>query len=408
MINQNQIIYDVQGDAPDPSIGKENDLALKANITPWKFWRFLSGEWVQQSPPAEKGDKGDDATIEVGDTVTLAPGEPAVVQNVGTPGAAILNFGIPAGAAATVEVDSTVTGASGTQASVENVGDEVNALLKFTIPKGADGTGLGDMLAVNNLSDLEDADAALDNLGGSTLGKSVFTTSTAAGARGVLGRVGVIRTQVFTSSGTYTPDPHLILALIECVGGGGGGGGASSASATQSFGAAGGGSGSYSRMLVTAATIGASKTVTIGAGGNGGAAGVNNGDPGGATSVSTLCVGIGGRGGTAGAISTAAIGGAGGVAGTGDLTAAGKGGGAGSVVSGVTGAVVLASGFGGSSFFRGGAQGVIANVGSRTNGISAGNYESGGGGGGVVLAVNTAAGGNGSAGVIIITEFCSE
>lgn len=43
------------------------------------------------------------------------------------------------------------------------------------IPSGGGGGGSGDMLAANNLSDLTDASLALTNIGGTTIGKSMFT-----------------------------------------------------------------------------------------------------------------------------------------------------------------------------------------------------------------------------------------
>jgi hypothetical protein len=43
------------------------------------------------------GPAGEAATIEVGETITLVPGVVATVENVGTPQAAIFNFGIPEG-----------------------------------------------------------------------------------------------------------------------------------------------------------------------------------------------------------------------------------------------------------------------------------------------------------------------
>src|SRR5215468_8638562 len=82
-------------------------------------------------------------------------------------------------------------------------------------------------------------------------------------------RVGV---QVFTASGTYVPSANLVSAVVECVGGGGGGGGTPSETTGYVGAGGGGGSGSYSRKYLTAAQIGASQTITIGAGGNGGAA----------------------------------------------------------------------------------------------------------------------------------------
>lgn len=94
----------------------------------------------------------------------------------------------------------------------------------------------------------------------------------------------VVATQVFTSSGTYTPRAGLLYCIIENLGGGAGGGGVAGNSSFD-LGGGGGGAGGYSRAVISAATIGASKTVTIGAAGNGGASGANNGSNGGDTIV---------------------------------------------------------------------------------------------------------------------------
>lgn len=55
--------------------------------------------------------------------------------------------------------------------------------------KGAAGAGTGDLLAANNLSDLNNADTALANLGGGTTGIALFKDTTAAAARTELGVV---------------------------------------------------------------------------------------------------------------------------------------------------------------------------------------------------------------------------
>lgn len=98
--------------------------------------------------PGPKGDKGD-----TGDTG--ADGAP------GTDGSD--------GAAATVTVGTVTTGDPGTDAEVTNSGTTSAAVLDFTIPAGHDGTGTGDMLAANNLSDVADASTSLDNIGGQPL-----------------------------------------------------------------------------------------------------------------------------------------------------------------------------------------------------------------------------------------------
>jgi hypothetical protein len=140
------------------------------------------------------------------------------------------------------------------------------------------------------------------------------------------GTVGAVKVQKFTANGTYTPSAGLLYAIVECVGGGGGGGGATG-TAGNIFSGGGGGSGSYSRITLTVATIGASQGVVIGGGGNGGAAGSNNGATGSDTTLgATICVGKGGSGGLFGSLAQVPLGGAGGVSGTGDLTSAGSAG----------------------------------------------------------------------------------
>src|SRR6266404_4495844 len=95
-------------------------------------------------------------------------------------------------------------------------------------------------------------------------------------------KIATVSVQKFTGSGTYTPTSGMVYCIIECVGGGGGGGGTGAAGATTLIiGAGGGGSGGYSRLMASAATIGASKIVTVGALGGGGSAGANAGTAGG-------------------------------------------------------------------------------------------------------------------------------
>lgn len=101
---------------------------------------------------APAGAPGAAATVAVGTTVTLAAGSSAIVANVGTPNAAILNFGIPAGpsgspgspgspgAAATITVGTTNTLAPGASAVVANAGTPSAAIFNFGIPAGQNGT----------------------------------------------------------------------------------------------------------------------------------------------------------------------------------------------------------------------------------------------------------------------------
>ena len=118
--------------------------------------------------------------------------------------------------------------------------------------------------------------------------------------------------QTFTSSGTYTPTSGMARCIVEVVGGGGGSGGLAAPGTTAERRAVSGsgGGGGYACKVFTSATIGASRTVTIGAGGTAGAAGNNAGGTGGTTefgaSPSILLQATGGAGGPGGASFTSA------------------------------------------------------------------------------------------------------
>lgn len=205
--------------------------------------------------------------------------------------------------------------------------------------------------------------------------------------------------QTFSASGTYTPTAGMLYCVIECWGAGGGAGGQSNSAATATVTGGGGGSGGYSRTLATAATIGASQTVTIGALGTGGSAGTNAGNAGTATSVGSICIANGGSGGAAGSGNSPA-GGAGGTAGTGDITGTGA--------PGINGTAIIISTGGGSPGGTGGSSSIggggLAKV-AQGNGNSATGFGAGGGGGLSTAAGGAVAGGNGTAGFVIITEY---
>lgn len=208
--------------------------------------------------------------------------------------------------------------------------------------------------------------------------------------------------QVFTSNGTYTPTAGMVNAIGEVVGGGAGGGGCENVVA-GGCGAGGGGAGSYARKNMTAAAVGASQTITIGAAGTGGAAGNNNGTDGSDTSIGTLCIGKGGTKGNGGAAGNVGGGGAGGVVGTGDATIAGQNGGAG--INSLTNSQVPAAGTGGMAFFGGGNGTQVNNTGGTTAGNTPSGYGCGGNGGVSFANGGAVAGGPGKAGYVIITEY---
>lgn len=211
--------------------------------------------------------------------------------------------------------------------------------------------------------------------------------------------------QTFTSTGTYTPTSGMKYCIIELVGGGGGGGGTTTTGVGEITCAGGGAGGGYARKVATAAAIGASQAVTIGAAGTAGAVGGGNGGAGGTTSLGALCIATGGGGGFGGpAVAqnfSSAYGGTAGIGTTGDFLARGNYG-----VNGTAGLNFASNGgAGGSSFFGGGGQGATTS-GGPTNGDAGSNYGGGGGAGATGSGGQTqAAGGAGAKGVVIITEY---
>ena len=116
------------------------------------------------------------------------------------------------------------------------------------------------------------------------------TWATPSGGSGAAGDI-----QTFTSNGTWTKPASGTLAFIECWGGGGGGGRRSGASCV-----CGGGGGGYNSKTVPLSTLGATETVTIGAGGAGQSTNATGGTGGNSSfgSYLTAYAGAGGTGGT--------------------------------------------------------------------------------------------------------------
>lgn len=225
---------------------------------------------------------------------------------------------------------------------------------------------------------------------------------------------GSIDTQTFNSSNTWTKPGSGTWAFVQIWGGGGSGG--SSINTTTRGG--GGGGGSYNSAWFLLSTLGATETVTIGAGGTGVTS--SNGNAGGNSTFGTWLTGYGGgRGG--GAANNAAGGGGGGfdaVGANATTTTAGAGGGsvtAGAVGSdsvggagldgGGGGTVGAAAGFAGGPSRSGGGGGGSCHPTSGTTPGAGGASLNGGGGGGAAAGTGTGgaggvskAGGNGGQG----------
>jgi len=235
----------------------------------------------------------------------------------------------------------------------------------------------------------------------STGAGSLPTFQAAPGSTGIT--TVAIQTFVYTGAGqTYTPTTNMKYCVIQCLGGGGGGGGATLTGAAQVSGGGGGGAGEYAVGIFSAATIGASKSVTIGAAGsaNSGA----TGGTGGTTSVgSTIISAIGGVGGTTSAAAgicnlSGALGGTGGTGGS--YRAPGNPGSNGTI--NFTPSITYV-GNGGGSFC--GAGGLGAGGGASAAGGNGLGYGAGGGGAYNYQSVAAKAGGAGAPGIVIITEY---
>lgn len=211
--------------------------------------------------------------------------------------------------------------------------------------------------------------------------------------------------QNFNATGTYTPSTGMLFCDVFIVGAGGGGGGATAAGGSFTIGAGGGGAGAFAQGIFSAATIGGSQPVTIGAAGSGGAPGL--GGSAGAVSVfggGSLLIANGGAGGGGGAaninLGGIFLGGAGGVAGgtAYQIIVQGENGDYG-IGFGPTGPNAV-GGKGGNGPFGAGGPSAVNGAGNTATGLG-----SGGGGASVAAGSASVAGGNGTTGFCTITEY---
>lgn len=216
----------------------------------------------------------------------------------------------------------------------------------------------------------------------------------------------LLNIQKFTDNGIYIPTSGMKKVRIRIVGGGGGSGGASATTASQTSASGGGAAGSYAETLITAADIGASQAVIVGAGGIAGTASGTNGTgggAGGASSVGALLSAPGGLGSIyAIGITTTAfglmVGGYPGASAYGGniVNMAGAPG-----TPGITVSASTLAGHGGSGPLGSGGNG------AGTNGALPPGLGYGGGGGGVAVGPSLAArnGAPGAGGVVIFEEY---
>lgn len=206
--------------------------------------------------------------------------------------------------------------------------------------------------------------------------------------------------QIFTSSDTWTRPQGVLAIVVELVSGGGAGGGAVVTAGGQASYGVGGGGGGFSRKFITI-NLGATETVTIGAGGTGVSGAAGNG--GGSTSFGSHLSSTGGSGGsintsTAGTRATSGV--DGGIGSGGDINISGGSSNAGFQIAG---SISFGSG-GGNSFFSGGTSG-LASISTGVDGNNALGFGGGGAGSVNTASQSARAGGDGSDGIIIVWEF---
>lgn len=237
--------------------------------------------------------------------------------------------------------------------------------------------------------------------------KDIFVDAAAAVFHGLQNQIDTIpitrtKTTLFPSNGTLTTDPDTVFAWIRIVGGGGAGGGTFATTSVEHAEGAGGGGGEYAEGFFSAAQLGASKTVTIGAGGTAvsGGAGNNGGTTNFGSGLITANGGTGGAVGPAVNGTTQSIGGAGGTGGTGGTFRIQGGRGSDGCVRGT----LNAPQWQGQS--RGGSSVLAGESGTRQGEFLTGQLY-GGGGAGNSMPENSPAssGGVGAAGVCIVVEY---
>jgi len=297
------------------------------------------------------------ATANKGVLVTSATGVPSILTTGGTAGQVLQSTAAAAPAFSTATYPLTTTSQQILYSSAANV--------------------------VGQLTTANSALAATNSSG--TLAMRLFST--------------VIQT--FTGAGTYTPTSGMLYAIIEVVGNGGGGGGSASTTAAQLAYAGGGGGGEYAKGVFSAATIGASQSVTFGATGTGGTAGANNGTAGGTVAVGLVISAAGGSAGSGSAASATTGGNAGGAGGSGGSGGSFRTKGFFGKNSAWSFGVVTITGDGSGSFFSGG----VPTASATAVGPAGTGYGGGGGGASSFVSAAAQAGGTGSTGIVVVTEY---
>lgn len=408
----------VLGSAPISVAGNAgtNTLTISSNGTLATTYTEDAGSATPSAGVLKIVGTGGVSTSGAGNTVTITtmPNVPTTfVEDLGSavPALNILNIlggtGVKtsgAGSTVTIAVDGSVVG----ETITGNSGGALSPVAgnwNIVGGTGVSTAGAGNTLTINTSAAIAtsypaDSGTAIPS-GGilNVLGAGGTVTSGAGNTLTITSTSTVnVAIQTFTTSGTYTPTAGMSYCIIECLGGGGAGGGAAATNGATYSGATGGSGGEYARGVFTAAAIGASKSVTIGAGGSGSAGAI--GGNGGNTSVGALISAFGGQGGNITGAETLQL-----------LIYSNPGGTGGAGGNFRTPGGVGQWGFAGQPSFALGGTGADSQYGAGGNGniFAAGNpglgYGSGGGGTSNGYNGLVRAGGNGASGIVIITEY---
>lgn len=280
-----------------------------------------------------------------------------------------------------------------------------------TITNGYNGQLFSLIFDDSNVTLVHDATGGRDTL---NLGGSNFTGANGNvinllfnGTSWLLVKTILSNVQTFLSSGTWTKPSFGIMATIQLWGAGGSGGRSSSGNA-----GGGGGGGAYAEITVPLSTLGATETVTLGAGGTAVSVDNTDGNQGGDSTFSSILTAYGGGGGSGDLVTTGAGGGGGGTTSAGASTINATGGaggnplgGAGGIGAGNSGTESLfgggggggggtTAGDGGASLYGGGGGGGADDNSANSKAGGSSKYGGGGGGGGA----DTAQGGDGGIG----------
>lgn len=133
-----------------------------------------------QGPQGDKGEPGDNATINVGAVTTLEPGQEATVQNTGTETNAVLSFGIPKGPQGAPGINENVLHADISKSENPSVDDAYEAPLQNLKLYGKStqaSTSGAQKIDVSNVTDRVDTTHELTDTGLTVTGQYYVTVA---------------------------------------------------------------------------------------------------------------------------------------------------------------------------------------------------------------------------------------